>query len=119
MSLESADAIRMDWAKFLELTNGSLMMVFIAAIPQSFLPYPKEAIEEAMDVSIQQFSKNGDDKAVELCKATLPFLDNYIDDKEAIEKASNFFNNKNFLEVVLPHLGETQRKQFEYLQSKF
>lgn len=50
MDLKLADAIRLDWGKFLEISNGPLMMVFMTKIPQSLLPYPKEKIIEALDV---------------------------------------------------------------------
>ncbi|MFA6492663.1 MAG: hypothetical protein WCV58_00785 [Patescibacteria group bacterium] len=118
MSLELADAIRMDWGKFLELTNGTLMGIFMSTIPQSFLPYPKETIKEAMGIIIKHCSDSGDSKTVELCQTTLAFLEFYVSDEEAIKKASKFFNDKNYLEAVLPRLAETQRKQFEYLQNK-
>ena len=102
MNLQKADTIRMDWGKFLELTNGTLMTIFFNKIPQSFLPYPKSSIKEALDILNKHFSSIGNKEAVEVVKSTIPFLDLYVDDEEALKSATKKFTDENFFKMVVP-----------------
>lgn len=119
MNLKTADVIRMDWGKFLEITHGNLMMVFFTKIPQGFLPYPKQRIKEALDVVSAHFSSIGNQEAVATIESTLPILDVYVDDGEAIKSAAKNFSNEKYLKTVLPKLGERQKQLFSELISKF
>lgn len=118
MTLEEADIIRKDWGKFLEITNGSLMMLFFTKIPESFLPYPKETIEEALNVVAEHFHNLGNAEAVNTVQATIPFLMSYVPDKEAIEQLKTNLSNQKYVDVILPNLGEKQREQLKYIQGK-
>ncbi len=76
MELEEADKIRIEWGKFLEVANPQLIKEYGASIPVSLLPYPKEKIEEAMDICIEYFNLEGRNDLVETfkaCKAALLF----------------------------------------------
>ncbi len=114
MNLKTADTIRKDWGKFLEITHGSLMLIFLANIPESLLPYPKKTIEEALNIVAEHFHNQGNIQAVQAIQTTIPFLMGYVSDKEAIKKAKTNFGNKKYLEAILPHLGETQKKLLRY-----
>lgn len=118
MNLKTADAIRMDWGKFLEITNGNLMMIFLTNIPESLLPYPKKTIEEALNIVAKHFHNQGNSEAVQTIQTTIPFLMNYVPDKEAIENAKTKFDNKEYLKAILPHLGDKQKEQLKYIVNK-
>ena len=118
MNLKTADAIRMDWGKFLEITNGNLMMIFLTKIPESLLPYPKKTIEEALNIIARHFHNKGDSKAVQSIQTTIPFLMSYVPDKEAIENAKSNFGNKKYLNAIIPRLGEKQKEQLRYIINK-
>lgn len=109
MDLKLADKIRLDWGKFLEISNGPLMMLFMSKIPQSLLPYPKEKIIEALDLVAQHFAIMGNEKAVKTIESTKPFLELYVDDQEAIGEAAKNFSNKNYLDAILPKLPQRQK----------
>ncbi len=119
MSLEVADVIRLDWAKFLEITHGNLMTLFFTKIPESFLPYPKDTIEEALNVVAEHFHSQGNINAVKSMQSGSPFLYSYVPDKEAIEQAIENWGNKKFIEAVSPHLGELQKKQLQRILDKY
>lgn len=119
MSLEFADAIRMEWGKFCELTSGSLILLFMGRIPQSLLPYPRETIEEAMNIITKHFSAQGDDETVAICEQSTSTLLFFVDDEEAIKNAGKNFNNEEILKAFLPKLGEKQKEQLKYLQAKY
>jgi len=109
MDLKLADKIRLDWGKFLEISNGPLMMLFMSKIPQSLLPYPKEKIIEALDVITQHFAAIGNSEAVKTIESTKPLLEFYVDDQEAIQAAIKNFSNENYLKAILPKLPERQK----------
>ena len=109
MDLKLADSIRLDWGKFLEISNGPLMLVFMAKIPQGVLPYPKEKIVEALDIIAKHFAENGNEEAIKIVESTKPYLDMYIDDKEAMSTAAGNFNNKGYLDAILPKLPQGQK----------
>lgn len=116
MSLELADAIRMEWGKFCEMTSASLTLIFMARIPESLLPYPRETIEEAMNLIIEHFSIQEDDESVAICKNSLSTLLFFVDDETAIRNAGKNFNNEEILKTILSELGKTQQDQLKYLQ---
>lgn len=109
MDLKLADRIRLDWGKFLEISNGPLMMLFMSKIPQSLLPYPKEKIIEALEIVIQHFAILGNSEAVKTTESTKPLLEFYVDDQEAIKAAAKNLNNEDYLKAILPKLSERQK----------
>lgn len=108
MDLKLADRIRLDYGKFLEISNESLIMFFVSKIPQSLLPYPKEKIIEALDVIARHFAAIGNEEAVRTIESTKSLLEFYVEDKEAIEAAVKKFSNESYLKVILPKLSERQ-----------
>lgn len=118
MSIQTADTIRKDWGKFLEITNGNLMMIFFTKIPQSLLPYPKQSIKEALDIVSKHFSSIGNQDAVNTIESTLPLLEMYVDDEEAIKSAAKKFSDEKYLNAVLPKLSERQKQLFSELVAK-
>lgn len=99
MDIEEADKIRDAWGKFLEVANPGLMRMFLGKIPESVLPYPKEKIEEAMNIFIESFEAEGNQEAAETFRATIPMLWAYVDDKQAIEQATKHFKDPKFLKA--------------------
>ena len=117
MSLELADAIRMDWGKFTELAS-SLMVVFGGQVPQGLLPYRKEVIAEALEIVGEQFFRDGNEEAANAMKTSAAYLMFYVDDKVALESAAKNFNNPEFIKAFMPTLGDHQIQQLEYLKKK-
>jgi len=74
MNLKLTKAIMHDFGKFLELSHGSLMMFFVTEIPESFLPYPKEKIEEALTIALRHFYSKGEEETVRNIEFLLPAL---------------------------------------------
>lgn len=100
MSLEEADKIRMEWGRFLEFSNGKLMKLFMAEIPESLLPYPKHKIEQALDICIDHFSSAGNQEAVESFESVKAALLFYTPDKQAVQSAAKRFSNPDFLKTL-------------------
>ena len=117
-SLEMAHAITTDWSKFIEITNGNLMMLFGTQIPQSLLPYPKKIIIEALDLVAQYFYSIENQKAADAVEFMKPVLECYVNDEEGISAAAERFTNEKYLNQVLPKLAERQNRVLEELTAK-
>lgn len=117
MTLQQADQIRMDWGKFLELFNPSLMRLFHVQIPECFLPYPKDSIEKALSIVLTRFEEMGESEAVDAIKLTSVYLENFVDNEQGINAAGKRFFDPNFLKVVLPTINESQEKQLKYVET--
>lgn len=109
MNLKLTEAIMHDWGKFLELSHSSLMMFFLSEIPEAFLPYPKEKIEEALLIAEKHFFSIGDEemtKNLETVRSALLF---YAEDEKAFKSFLERVKNKEFMEKLL----EARKKRQE------
>lgn len=100
MELEVADNIRLDFGYFIEHNHGALSLFFGLTIPQSLLPYPRESIEEALDIVTKHFSSINNYEAVKSIENIKSYLLWYVDDEIAVQKAIDKFTNGNFLEYL-------------------
>lgn len=118
LNLEMAHTINMDWSKFVEITNGNLMMLFGTKIPQSLLPYPKNIIKQALDLVAEYFCSTGNQKAVDAIEFMKPVLECYVDDKVGISAAAGRFTDEKYLSQVVPKLRERQDRLLEGLAAR-
>ncbi len=119
LTLAQADKIRMDYGKFLELSQGRLMMLFGIYIPDILLPYSKTVIEEALEIVAAQFHAEGQKEAVSTIEGAKSFLMYYQDTSESIK----YLRDVKWQEQVLPKMQANAVKQQEALladvQSKY
>lgn len=119
LTLKQADQIRADFSKFMELTHSRLMFIFPGKIPESLLPYPKSVIYKALEICLDCFEKEGNQKAVETVKSAAVFLLFYDKDEISIKNAREYFNRRSFLKSFLPSLKAQQTEQFKYLINNY
>jgi len=61
MTFEDANKIFQDWQRYMEI-NNKLSKIFMGfSLPKSFLPYPMEVLEEAINIVAKAYSDNKDD----------------------------------------------------------
>jgi len=123
MNLEVADAIRQDFGKYLELTHGRLLALFLAKIPESFLPYPKDTIEEALNAVAEHFHNQANVEAVDAMQTATASLTYYTKDEEAVKQFLSLWGNKEMqkeiLKIALPNLKKAQQAQLQYIIDKY
>lgn len=73
MKLQEAQNIYREWKDFLEIAD-KLMLIFPGSLPPSFLPYPPEIIEEALDIIIKSRMKDDNEREVELIRETASYF---------------------------------------------
>ena len=66
--------------------------------PQSLLPYKKEEIISALEEAIK--IKKNDQKTVDLLKASLVFLNGFIDDQEAYNSNHQLLGQDGYWEAI-------------------
>jgi hypothetical protein len=108
MTLNEADKIVHIWGKFVEYVSGKLFLIFGAQIPESFLPYPKDTIEEALNIIAEYHHKAGNHQLVKHLQETLAQLIMYVDDEESLLRAAKNFNDLNWRKIFVPSLKKFQ-----------
>lgn len=87
MTLETANVVFKKWQEYIEI-NDKLTKIF-TSLPESFLPYPIEILEEALNIVAKKYFDAGDFKTsrdIQRIMATLLF---YKDDEDAIKEISD------------------------------
>jgi len=108
MTLNEAEKIVQIWGKFVEYVSGKLTFIFGAQIPESFLPYPKDTLLEALNIIAEYQHKAGNHQAVRHLQAISAHLIAYVDDEEALLQAAKNFNNPNWRKALLPGFKQFQ-----------
>ncbi|MCC6323350.1 hypothetical protein IT400_01010 [Candidatus Nomurabacteria bacterium] len=86
MTTDKASKIVNIYGKHLEQCS-KLNFIFGSHIPESFLPFPKDVIEEALNVLAEYHFSNGNKVAVNSMENAKAGLIGYINDEEAILKS--------------------------------
>ncbi len=108
MELEKAENIVRIWGIFLEHSFGKLNLLFMAKIPDFFLPFPKETIEVAVNTIAEMHHNAGNTEAVNSLQSTLPYLIGFIDNEQAIINAAKLFKDDKYRDKILPALKRNQ-----------
>ncbi len=121
MTIEQAEIIYEEWKTNIEILD-KIFKVF-SVIPESFLPYSVETLEEALNIIAKDYFDKGDKKTSNniqnLMAAHLTGLymsknnpNQKMDDEEALlsmkKKLDLIFDSQELKKVVLENLKETQ-----------
>jgi hypothetical protein len=94
MTIEKAQKIIKIWGIYVEYCQSKMTILFRNHIPESFLPFPKDTIEEAVNIIAEYYHNSGDKKAVNTLEESICWLASYKEDEEAILETIRFFNDK-------------------------
>lgn len=78
-------------------------------IPESFLPFPKKTLEEALNIMAEYHHNAGNQDGAKVLQAGFANLICYKDDEEAITKALKHWGVPSCRETMLPAFKEFQR----------
>lgn len=115
MTFEKADKIVRDWKEYMEI-NDKLGMIFIS-LPESFLPYPMEILEEAINIVAKSYYDEGDIKTSDIIKESVGFLVRYKDDEEAIKSFPDNWKLNN-PEIRKLYIQNLKRARDSWIKSK-
>lgn len=123
MNLEEAQTIYKEWKNFLEIAD-KLNTIFFGKLPPSFLPYPPEIIESALNTIIEYKTKSGEEREIKLIKETASFYltPYYFDfnnksEEPIVSDEKSLIDMKKSLEMILDN-DELKKTILEKLQEK-
>ena len=117
MTLNEANKIVQIYGKYLEYIGGKLLTIFCARIPQSLLPYPKDVLEEALNIMAEYHHKAGNHNVVNSIQTTIAALIGYVDDEEAILQAAKNFNEPGWRKTMLSAIKKSQHDWIKMQQN--
>ena len=88
MTREEAEIIFRDWQAYVEI-NDKLFQIFGPSIPKSFLPYPPDVLEKAMNIIANGYFEFGDGRTCTMIKENISIILSYKEDEEAIKNIVN------------------------------
>jgi hypothetical protein len=109
MTLDKASKIVKIWGIYLEYMGGKLNLIFGACIPESFLPFPIETLEEALNAVAEHHHNMGNKDGVKALDGSFGALTGYKDDEEAVLQAAKLFNDPKWREAMLPVFKKFQK----------
>lgn len=113
MTFEEANQIMNFWGDFLAESFGKLNMLFAPDIPESFLPYPKDVLLEALNIMGKYYFDKSDKRKENLLRETAALLPLFCNDEQAITKAAKKFNNSKWKRSFLPGFKNMQNEWLE------
>jgi len=89
MVLEEAKKVFKSWQEYQEINDKLIKFFFFFGIPESFLPYPQEVLEEAINFVAKYYFDAGDHETSNDIRRTIGFLAFYKKDKEVLDEIMN------------------------------
>lgn len=122
MTNKEAVKIFIRWQKFLEFAD-KFNLLFTDCIPESFLPYPREVLIEALNIVADVHYNSGDIQTTKDIQDTMArFLWPSKKDEEAIESMAKLFEtvavNPELKKSLLKSLKAGSNAWFEFNQSQ-
>jgi hypothetical protein len=118
LSLDQAQRVTHDFGKYLEVA-GFVVQLFMSAIPELLLPYPKEVIQQALDIMSSYYNEKGDTEAVNQLVIGRTMLMGYINSEKAFSDFAKLLETPNFKNLIFPKLEEMQRDRLKSINMEF
>jgi hypothetical protein len=106
MTFIEADKIFQTWSRWYWPSHFMLHAIFISKIPESFLPYPLAILEEALNIIVEHYQKSGDLQMSQNIQETMIGLSYYVEDKEALQQATELFSKPEMLEGIQAYISQ-------------
>ena len=116
MTREEAEIIFRDWQAYLEI-NDKLFQLFGPSIPKSFLPYPPDVLEKALNIIGKVYFEAGDGGVHTMIQESITTILCYKDDEEAISGIVNGIRLKHS-ELRKIFIGKLQNSKDNWAKLK-
>ena len=118
MTYTEANRIYQVWKRWYWPFDFIIESIFHTKRPESFLPYPKEDLEEALNIIAKQCFESGDVKLSELIQVSITALWQYTKDDEAFKQASEYLANPEMREIVLINISNFKNDWLKWLNDQ-
>lgn len=116
MTREEAEIVFRDWQAYVEI-NDKLFQLFGPSIPKSFLPYPPDILEKALNIIARVYFEDGDINMHTMIRESVTTILCYKDDEEA---AGNIVNGVRLRHAELRKvfIGKLQKSRDSWVKLK-
>jgi len=99
-----------DWQKYQEINDKLMKFFMFSGIPKSFLPYPEEILEEALNIVAKSYFDAGNSKTSNAIQETIASLLFYKRDEEVFDEITRSIIRKDpkVKKALLNGLKESQ-----------
>lgn len=118
MTLAEANKIFKNWGQWYWPCHFILHSIFLSKIPESFLPYPQNVLEEALNIVAKHYRDNGDLQASGNIQESIASLGAYTKDEEALQQASGSFSNPKMRAVMLTYIVNYKKDWISWLDKQ-
>jgi len=115
MNIIEADNIFKNWNQWYWPCHFILHSIFLSKIPESFLPYPQDVLEEALNVVAKHYHDIGDLKASNNIQESIAFLCAYTKDEEALQSAHENFSNPVLVRLIHNYIKNYKKDWISWL----
>jgi hypothetical protein len=118
MTIIEADKIFRNWSKWYWPCHFILHSIFLSKIPESFLPYPQDVLEKALNIIAKHYYDNGDLQTSRNIQESIAFLLSYTKDEDALQQASESFSNPKMREAMLTYIANYKKDWASWLEKQ-
>ena len=115
MTFTEANKIFKNWGKWYWPCHFILHSIFLNKIPESFLPYPQDVLEEALNIVAKHYHDVGDIKASKNIQESIVSIWTYTKDEEALQQASEVLSNPKMRKVMLTYITNYKNDWTDWL----
>ena len=118
MNFTEANKIFKIWSKWYWPSHFILHSVFLNKIPESFLPYQKNVLEEALNIIAKQYYDNGDFKVSKNIQESIASLAAYVRDDDALQQVSDRLSDVKMREAILIYISNFKKDWKNWLDKQ-
>jgi len=118
MEYSEANKIWNIWRGWYWPCHFILDSIFFGSIPESFLPYPQEVLEEALNIIAKSYWDEGDKNISKDIQGTMCSLQTYEKDEEALESLAKNLSNPEMIKVRLTCIANYKKDWIKWLENK-
>jgi hypothetical protein len=98
--------------------NGIGHVIFLSKIPESFLPYPQDTLEEALNIVAKRYHDIGDLKVSKNIQDSIASLGAYTKDEEALQSAHENFSNPVLVKLIHNYIKNYKKDWISWLEKQ-
>jgi len=118
MNQSEATTIFNVWSKWAYPYHQLLFSIFQEQIPESFLPYPKQLLEEALNAVSKAYFDSGDYEYSKAIQNTIPFLMFYSKDEDALKNSATCFSIPGMANILTDSITRFKNEWVEWIKNK-
>ena len=118
MTFTEADKIFQVWSQWHWPFHSMLYSIFSSNIPESFLPYPLDDLNEAITIMANHYNDVGDQEFAELVYKSIGSLSFYKKDDYAFGQASENMSNSEIRETMLIRISKYKKDWINFINKQ-